>query len=130
MMQSRLFALCCLFMSASSLLSPSHRRSRARTALFDVAFAKYHGLGNDFILIDNRSQADPSLTSQQSQQLCDRNFGIGGDAGYLVFWRKDKTEYHKLKLPSPVLDLDHHPTKAEVATAHHDGRIRLSKLGA
>lgn len=44
-----------------------------------VDFAKYHGLGNDFILVDNRERSDPSLSPQESAQLCDRNFGIGGD---------------------------------------------------
>ena len=54
--------------------------------------------------------------------------GIGGDTGYLVFWKQTKTEVHKLKLGSPVLDMDQHPTELEVATAHHDGSLRLSKL--
>lgn len=54
--------------------------------------------------------------------------GVGGNTGYVVFWKNDKTEFHKLKLPSPVLDLDHHPEKAEVATAHHDGHVRLLRL--
>lgn len=44
-----------------------------------LPFSKYHGLGNDFILIDNRQQASPLLTPTQAIKLCDRNFGIGGD---------------------------------------------------
>ena len=44
-----------------------------------VAFKKYHGLGNDFILIDNRSSTDPLVTSDAAVQLCDRHRGIGGD---------------------------------------------------
>lgn len=44
-----------------------------------VDFAKYHGLGNDFILLDNRSQSEPSLSPEQSVRLCDRNFGVGAD---------------------------------------------------
>jgi diaminopimelate epimerase len=44
-----------------------------------VAFSKYEGLGNDFILVDNRDLSSPSLTSAQSARLCDRNYGIGGD---------------------------------------------------
>lgn len=41
-------------------------------------FFKYHGAGNDFILIDGR-EIPPELTSQQIKSLCDRNFGIGAD---------------------------------------------------
>jgi hypothetical protein len=44
-----------------------------------IDFTKYHGIGNDFILIDNRKSNSPILTSDQSAKLCDRNFGIGAD---------------------------------------------------
>ena len=44
-----------------------------------IAFSKYHGLGNDFILIDNRHSTEPLLTSEQAVKWCDRNFGIGAD---------------------------------------------------
>jgi diaminopimelate epimerase len=29
--------------------------------------------------VDNRSQEEPLVTSEQAVALCDRNFGIGGD---------------------------------------------------
>ncbi|CEJ45056.1 diaminopimelate epimerase [Umezakia ovalisporum] len=44
-----------------------------------IEFTKYHGLGNDFILVDNRSSSSPILTPEQGVQLCDRHFGIGAD---------------------------------------------------
>lgn len=44
-----------------------------------TTFRKYHGLGNDFILIDNRLTSTPLLSSEQSVQLCDRHMGIGAD---------------------------------------------------
>lgn len=44
-----------------------------------IQFSKYEGLGNDFILIDDRDKSEPSLTPEQSARLCHRNFGIGGD---------------------------------------------------
>ena len=44
-----------------------------------IEFAKYEGLGNDFIMIDDRDKANPSLTPEQSARLCDRNFCVGGD---------------------------------------------------
>ncbi|NJN19897.1 MAG: diaminopimelate epimerase [Leptolyngbya sp. RL_3_1] len=44
-----------------------------------IAFSKYHGLGNDFVLIDNRHQSEPLLTPEQAVQWCDRHFGIGAD---------------------------------------------------
>lgn len=53
--------------------------SNSASSLRAVKFAKYEGLGNDFILIDDRDKTDPSLTPQESEKLCNRNFGIGGD---------------------------------------------------
>ena len=44
-----------------------------------INFTKYHGLGNDFILIDNRHDHTPCLTSEQAMKLCDRHFGVGAD---------------------------------------------------
>lgn len=44
-----------------------------------LSFVKYHGLGNDFILVDNTKATTPVLTSEQASKLCNRNFGIGAD---------------------------------------------------
>jgi len=45
----------------------------------EVKFSKYHGIGNDFILIDNRKRTELAVTPNQATRLCDRNFGIGAD---------------------------------------------------
>ena len=50
----------------------------------DSSFVKYHGLGNDFILVDNRYSSTPIYSSTQSIKLCNRNFGIGGDGVIFV----------------------------------------------
>jgi len=44
-----------------------------------IEFRKYHGLGNDFVLVDNRQQGEPILSPEQAVQWCDRHFGIGAD---------------------------------------------------
>jgi diaminopimelate epimerase len=44
-----------------------------------LTFTKYQGLGNDFILVDNRASQAPLITPTQAEQLCDRHFGIGAD---------------------------------------------------
>lgn len=46
-------------------------------------FVKYHGLGNDFILVDNTTSSELKYTSEQAVRICARNFGIGADG--LVF---------------------------------------------
>ena len=44
-----------------------------------ISFRKYQGLGNDFILVDNRHTEEPILSPSQAVAWCDRNFGIGAD---------------------------------------------------
>jgi diaminopimelate epimerase len=58
-----------------------------------IAFTKYHGLGNDFVLVDNRHQKDPGLTPEQAVKWCDRNFGIGADGVIFVLPGQQGTDY-------------------------------------
>jgi diaminopimelate epimerase len=58
-----------------------------------ISFTKYHGLGNDFVLVDNRHQKDPSLTPEQAVKWCDRNFGIGADGVIFVLPGQQGTDY-------------------------------------
>lgn len=58
-----------------------------------IEFTKYHGLGNDFILIDNRGSEDPCLTPQEAVQLCHRHFGIGGDGVIFALPGTQGTDY-------------------------------------
>lgn len=43
-----------------------------------IHFFKYHGTGNDFIIVDNRL-AQQNFSKEQIQKLCHRKFGIGAD---------------------------------------------------
>ncbi|MBN3961030.1 diaminopimelate epimerase [Nostoc sp. NMS8] len=58
-----------------------------------IEFTKYHGLGNDFILIDNRSSSLPVLTPEQAIELCDRHFGIGADGVIFALPGENGTDY-------------------------------------
>lgn len=58
-----------------------------------ISFTKYHGLGNDFILIDNRAMPQPCLTPEQAVQWCDRHFGIGADGVIFALPSQDGTDY-------------------------------------
>jgi len=48
-----------------------------------MRFAKYHGLGNDFLVVDLRSLPAADAAAVQAPHnviaLCDRQFGVGGD---------------------------------------------------
>jgi diaminopimelate epimerase len=58
-----------------------------------MQFSKYHGLGNDFVLVDNRHQVDPMLTPQQAVTWCDRHFGIGADGVIFALPAQPGTDY-------------------------------------
>ena len=58
-----------------------------------LEFQKYHGLGNDFILLDNRHSHDPLLSAAQAKRICDRNFGIGADGVIFLLPGQGGTDY-------------------------------------
>ena len=43
-----------------------------------VNFSKMHGLGNDFLVLDNVTQ-NVYLSKEQIMKFADRNFGVGFD---------------------------------------------------
>ena len=57
-----------------------------------LAFTKYQGTGNDFILIDNRSKKFPKENPKLIPYLCDRKFGIGSD-GIILIENQDDLDF-------------------------------------
>ncbi len=58
-----------------------------------IEFSKYHGLGNDFILIDNRHSSEPLVSAEEAIKMCDRHFGIGADGVIFALPGQDGTDY-------------------------------------
>lgn len=52
------------------------------TELTNLRFAKYEGLGNDFLVVDATSET--LVDTSQVMRLCDRHFGVGADGVLLV----------------------------------------------
>ena len=57
-----------------------------------ITFYKYHGTGNDFIIIDNRNGVFPKHDEKHIQKMCSRRFGIGAD-GLLLLEKSDVADF-------------------------------------
>lgn len=58
----------------------------------NLSFYKYQGTGNDFIIIDNRSNVFPKDNVTLINKLCNRYFGIGAD-GFILLENDDKSDF-------------------------------------
>jgi len=56
-----------------------------------LEFYKYHGAGNDFVIVDNRNNKS-QLTTKQIALICHRRFGIGAD-GYMSIEKDDEFDF-------------------------------------
>ena len=54
----------------------------------------------------------------------------GGSSGaHLLFWKEDDEQpFHKFKIRDNAREMDLHPDGVQVATVHHDRKVRISKL--
>ncbi len=57
-----------------------------------LEFYKFQGTGNDFVIIDNRSNTFPKENTQLVAQLCNRRFGIGAD-GLILLDEDTETDF-------------------------------------
>jgi diaminopimelate epimerase len=65
----------------------------------NIAFTKYHALGNDYIVIHPKDLPAP-LTTKQVKLICHRNFGVGSD-GILLGPLPSTTAKCALKIYNP-----------------------------
>jgi diaminopimelate epimerase len=59
-----------------------------------LRFYKYHGTGNDFIMVDSRKNVMPDQSPRLISRLCDRHFGIGAD-GLIIL---EPSENHDFRM--------------------------------
>ena len=79
-----------------------------------MKFYKYQGVGNDFVMIDNRNKIVDRNDYILIERLCDRRFGIGADGLILIenhtdydfemiYFNADGHEQHRQLRPDPGL---------------------------
>jgi len=54
-----------------------------------LKFYKYHGTGNDFVIIDQFKSSETDLNSSQIKAICNRRFGIGADGLIIIRSHKE-----------------------------------------
>lgn len=93
-----------------------------------IPFAKYQGTGNDFILIDNRSNSY-KLDAKKIKFLCDRKFGIGAD-GLMLLQNKADYDFEMI-----YFNADGNPStmcgnggRCIAAFAHHIGAVSTKNM--
>lgn len=62
----------------------------------NIRFCKYHGTGNDFIILDGRNNHFEKMwTKDDIANLCHRRFGIGAD-GLIILKNSDKADFEMI----------------------------------
>lgn len=59
-----------------------------------IKFSKYHGAGNDFVIIDDR-EGNISLTASDIARICHRRFGVGAD-GLMLLQKSNRADFRML----------------------------------
>ena len=57
-----------------------------------VSFSKYHGTGNDFLMIDGRKLDRTPYSTDVIRRLCERRFGIGAD-GMIILQKSQRFDF-------------------------------------
>ncbi len=53
----------------------------------------------------------------------------GSGGGFLLFWKPEEDNpFHQLQLPNTAREMDLHPDGRQIATAHHDRHLRITRM--
>lgn len=104
----------------------------------------FAGVGNPAIVLVDWQAAKETVTHLSKGNIQGVAWGLcvhpegftigatgGPGGGHLLFWKLDqKDEFHSLNLGATARDLAIHPDGVQLATAHFDRQLRLSKMAA
>ena len=86
-------------------------------------FLKYHGIGNDFVVVDKMAGGVP-VTAAEAVELCGRNRGVGAD-GVLTLLpsRKAAFRMHIRNSDGSVAEMCGNGLRCAAKYAHDHGRV-------
>jgi len=88
-----------------------------------IEFYKYQGTGNDFVVVDNRSQKLYRNDKSIAQKLCDRKFGVGSD-GLILIENHDEYDFEMIFFnPDGSQSMCGNGSRCAVKFAHYLGII-------
>lgn len=104
----------------------------------------FAGVGNPSVVVFNWESGKQEIEHLSKEKLKAVAWGVaihpsgiriaavgGGGSGRLLFWKPDKAEeFHLVQLKSVARDLDLSRDGLHLATAHHDGHIRVCRMEA
>jgi diaminopimelate epimerase len=61
-----------------------------------LAFDKYEGLGNDFVLVE--AEREDAVSPEQARALCDRRFGVGADGVLLLLPPRSSDAHARMRV--------------------------------
>lgn len=64
-----------------------------------IRFEKWHGIGNDFVMVDAFTETLPDDLASLARSTCDRKFGIGGDG--LILLSPGEKEALRMRMFNP-----------------------------
>ncbi|NLY95760.1 MAG: diaminopimelate epimerase [Myxococcales bacterium] len=90
-----------------------------------LRFAKYEGLGNDFIVVAAHDEAASAIDAETARLLCDRHKGVGAD-GVLLVGVRDVLSMHVINADGSVPEMCGNGLRvAALFAAEAQGRDRL-----
>lgn len=88
-----------------------------------IPFEKYHGTGNDFVIVDNRSKVLSDDNLDVIRKMCDRHFGIGSD-GLMLIQEADDADFEMVFYnPDGTKSLCGNGSRCAIDFAHGLGMI-------
>ncbi len=89
-------------------------------------FAKYEGLGNDFILVDRA--VVPDLGPGAAKALCDRHLGIGADGVLLIGLSEGRPSMHVINADGSEPEMCGNGLRCVALYLVHRGLVRTSEF--